>query len=617
MSNNDKHTNNGTNVRQINYLVNSFEDFKASTLLRIKQYFPDKANLFAQDSDGDLFLELHSRIGDILKFQMNDSLNQSQIDTATDQDAIFEHGKARGFYNLKNTPSFGFVNISYDIPFEYVNPNTGTITASDYVITIKRGSSITEDGRNQYIINNDVIFSANSSTATDQQITLKDSTSAAFTVTKKDVFIMRGKYEQYNAVINENLSIGNFFRLQLPRKNITQIIGVKSGKQKRGTNERVFNDPNDLNYWYQYPYLASRSVFQVINDAGIQKVIEIDTPYKYVLQYDVDGNTMLVFGPGRSFINNANQVTSFKNVYAPVSGYAGTGNQAISPQLFLFSSSLGYSPGDTNNKVLSVKYLYGGGSITNVEANSTFRVVNLNLNNIPNSVQSDVKNTMYIQNKDKITGGMRSRNTDQVKQMIRRYGGMQNRVVNAPDYIRRMKNRPNIYGGNMSVNVFKQNGVVYVYLANKTQDNQIVTSISQRIKRMNTTYMTRYLNKYSILDDNFIINYRNVKDIIVNFTISIYEYENKKNIQNDIAQTILDYVKNNLRLQVGGDVDFNSLVDVIRNSYQAVRSLGPVAIFDKTTGLQLSSQYNVLKRYDKQTIYNIADFFSDITVTLI
>jgi len=35
---------------------------------------------------------------------------------------------------------------------------------------------------------------------------------------------------------------------------------------------------------------------------------------------------MLVFGPGRSFINNANQVTSFKNVYAPVSGYAGTGN---------------------------------------------------------------------------------------------------------------------------------------------------------------------------------------------------------------------------------------------------------------------------------------------------
>jgi len=47
MSNNDKHTNNGTNVRQINYLVNSFEDFKASTLLRIKQYFPDKANLFA------------------------------------------------------------------------------------------------------------------------------------------------------------------------------------------------------------------------------------------------------------------------------------------------------------------------------------------------------------------------------------------------------------------------------------------------------------------------------------------------------------------------------------------------------------------------------------------
>ena len=125
---------------------------------------------------------------------------------------------------------------------------------------------------------------------------------------------------------------------------------------------------------------------------------------------------------------------------------------------------------------------------------------------------------------------------------------MQNRVVNTSDYIRRIKNRPNIYGGNMSVNVYKQNGVVYIYLANKTQDNQVLTSISQRVERMNVTYLTRYLNKYSILDDNFVINYRNVKDIIVNFSVSIYEYENVKNIQNDIAQTILTYVQDSLRL---------------------------------------------------------------------
>jgi hypothetical protein len=33
----------------------------------------------------------------------------------------------------------------------------------------------------------------------------------------------------------------------------------------------------------------------------------------------------LVFGPGRSYVNNANNIIAFKNVYAPITGYEGTG----------------------------------------------------------------------------------------------------------------------------------------------------------------------------------------------------------------------------------------------------------------------------------------------------
>ena len=126
---------------------------------------------------------------------MNDALNQSQIDTATSPAAIFELGKARGFYNLQNTPSFGYINIAYDVPFSLVDPNSGSITSSDYIPTIKRGSQVTVDGNNQYIINNDVIFTADSSTATDQTIFVTDSTSATYTVTKTNVLILRGRYE--------------------------------------------------------------------------------------------------------------------------------------------------------------------------------------------------------------------------------------------------------------------------------------------------------------------------------------------------------------------------------------------------------------------------------------
>jgi hypothetical protein len=102
-------------------------------------------------------------------------------------------GKARGFYNLHNTPSFGFIDISYNVPSSRVDPAAGSITSSDYVATIKRGSTITVNGNFQYIINNDVIFTSDSSTATDQSIMKIDDNT--YTVTKKDVLIIRGRYE--------------------------------------------------------------------------------------------------------------------------------------------------------------------------------------------------------------------------------------------------------------------------------------------------------------------------------------------------------------------------------------------------------------------------------------
>jgi hypothetical protein len=80
--------------------------------------------------------------------------------------------------------------------------------------------------------------------------------------------------------------------------------------------------------------------------------------------------------------------------------------------MFLFSSSLGYAPGDTNNKVLAVKYLYGGGPGTNVDVNTSFRIVSFSFNNISRSAQSAISNSISMINNDKIAGGISSRNQD-------------------------------------------------------------------------------------------------------------------------------------------------------------------------------------------------------------
>ena len=616
INNKNKHTNFGTKTRQINYLVNNFQDFKQSALLRLRQYYPNRANQFAPDSDGDIFLQLNRRIGDILKFQLNQALNQSQLNSAINQDNIFQIGKANGFYNIKNTPAFGFIDVSYQVSTRYVTTR-GTITADQYIPTIKRGSTITINGDVQYIINNDIIFVGDSSTAGDQQIQILSDRSA-YTVTKKDVFIMRGSFQQFNIVIDQAQSLGKFFRVQLPRQDIMQITNVQTGQQRRGTDEAVFADQSNLNNWYQYPYLAQKSIFQVTMQSGVQRVTQIDTPYKYVLQYDADGNSFLVFGPGRSFINNANNVTAFRNVYAPISGYIGVRQEAISPESFLFSSSLGYSPGDTNNKVMRIKYIFGGGPNTNVEAGTQFQTSEITFNSLPLSAQQQILNTMIITNTDQIAGGIQKRNTQEVKQIIKRYGNSQQRVVNTQDYVRRIKSRPNIYGGNISVNVFKNGGFINIYLANKTAQNQVAQFLTAPIKRLNKVHLTRYLRKYTMLDDTFQIQYRDVKNIIVNFQVSIYDYQNKQNVQNDIAIKILQLFQQGIvKFDVGQDVDFNIVIDAIRDSFRAVKSMGQVVVIDKDTGRSLSVVNNVLNAVNRKTIYNVQDYMSDITVSLI
>ena len=45
--------------------------------------------------------------------------------------------------------------------------------------------------------------------------------------------------------------------------------------------------------------------------------------------------------------------------------------------------------------------------------------------------------------------------------------------------------------------------------------------------------------------------------------------------------------------------------------------MGPVVVVDKDTGRVLNVQNNILKAYNKKTMYNVSDFFTDLTISLI
>jgi len=65
------------------------------------------------------------------------------------------------------------------------------------------------------------------------------------------------------------------------------------------------------------------------------------------------------------------------------------------------------------------------------------------------------------------------------------------------------------------------------------------------------------------------------------------------------------------------DVDFNPLVDSIRNQFKAVRYVAQVRTYDKLTGRPLSMKNNVLPAINDHTIYNVSDYFNDVTISMI
>jgi hypothetical protein len=316
---------------------------------------------------------------------------------------------------------------------------------------------------------------------------------------------------------------------------------------------------SDDNKWYEVDYLGQEMVFDSIkntntNDPNLSQYSG-DTPYilklekvqrRFVTRFLDSGSLQIQFGAGTANDTDESIIPNPNNVGIGLPFEQSKLTTAYSPENFLFTKTYGIAP---SNTTLTVRYLTGGGAVSNVPANSlniftgTAQFLNSGL---PPQTANYVFNSLGVTNPLAADGGGDGDSIEELRQNSSANFASQLRNVTQDDYLVRSLSMPANYGviskayieptKAQSVSAGESQSVLDLYVLSYNVNNQLTTA-SPALKQNLTTYLSQYrmVNDSVNIKDGFIIN------IGVNFSIIILPNYNSNEVLSKCIVALKDY----------------------------------------------------------------------------
>ena len=195
---------------------------------------------------------------------------------------------------------------------------------------------------------------------------------------------------------------------------------------------------------------------------------------------------------------------------------------AYSPSNFIFTNTYGVAP---SNTTLTVRYLTGGGTNANINANSLTKISTVNTTFLNGNITDTplaqyVFNSIAVNNPDAASGGSDGDTIDEIRQNSLSNYNTQQRNVTADDYLIRALSMPPKFGViskafTTRASIQDPDTILDLYVL--TQDvNAKLTKSSKTIKQNLTTYLSQYrmIGDTVNIKDAFIVNIGVEFDII-------------------------------------------------------------------------------------------------------
>jgi hypothetical protein len=515
MALNNTNTNFKNKGKDIKYLNKDFNSFKDNLIEFSKTYFPKTYNDFSEASPGTMFIEMASYVGDTLSYYIDDTFKQSLMLYADDIQSVIPLAKYLGYKPKVTAPSVTKLSVYQLVPSIGVSANN--IPDSKYYIRIKAGMLAHSSVNGINFITKDIV---DFSDENNREITVyeRDNT------TGEPTYYLIKKYVDATAgtVVSKDFTFGSYSpyqRIDLSEDNIIEILDCR--------------DSNN-NKWYEVPYLAQEMVFieqpnTEANDPDLYQfkstipfiLKTLKTPRRFVANVNSDRTTSLQFGAGDSTASDEMLIPNLKNVGLGLPNSISRLEESFDPTNFLKTKTYGTSPANTT---MTVKYLIGGGVVSNVPVNTINTIDSIEFDEDTSYFNSQqlalyirMKETIAIDNEIPATGGRSGDSINEIRENALANFSAQNRAVTAKDYQIRVLSMPSKFGA-----------IAKAYAtADGTLDNNSPSSILASPNHLQefTDLVMSFVNKPDAEEPSQAV----VKEQITKFLVGKTSNENEKN----------------------------------------------------------------------------------------
>ena len=645
--------------KDIKYLNKDFSSFRANLIEFSKTYFPKTYSDFNETSPGMMFIEMASYIGDVLGYYIDDTLKESLMPYAEDEQSMLALAQFLGYKPKVTAPAISTLSIYQLVPS--IGSGFNNKPDSKFYLRIKEGLAVQSTNDIEFRTTNLVDFED----ATDRETTVYERDAN----TGEPVFYLIKKYVQaISAVQNQKeVTFGgyeNFRTIDLPETNVIEIYDCR--------------DSNN-NKWYEVPYLGQEMIFidypnTEVNDSDLYQfkstvpyiLKTIKTPKRFTTRVNQDSTITIEFGAGDPTASDEQLIPNLKNVGLGLPNSIKRLDESFDPTNFLKTKTYGTSP---SNTTMTVKYYTGGGISSNVAAGELTRINGVEFEESLSSftraqlsLYNSAKNSLAVDNDIPAVGGRGGETLEEIRQNALANFGSQNRAVTAKDYQVRVLSMPAKFGA-----------VAKAYaVADGTIDNNSPASIlaspnnlqeftdlvmsfvnmpdseepsEQSIKEDITSYLlgktsneneknnpfainlyllgydlfgkltplTRgikenvktYLNEYRLLTDGININDGFIINIGIEFEISTYQNYNKSEVLAKCISELKDYF-NIDNWQFNQTINLSEVELLIAN-IEGVSSVPSLLIVNKCGGKYAPNSYNIEAATKAKIVYPSLD----------
>jgi len=528
--------------RNIQYINKDFTELRASLIDYARTYFPTTYNDFSPSSPGMMFMEMAAYVGDVLSFYLDNQIQETFLQYARQTNNLYELAYMFGYKPNVTQVATTYIDFYQQVPAKL----SGSIYVPDfdYSLYIEPNAVVTQNTTNKipFLVQDPIDFSVSSSEdPTEVTVYEVSSGNPTYFLLKK---IRKAISSNINTTSFSFTTPVAFPTVQINSNNIVGILDIID---------------SDNNEWYEVDYLGQEMIFNSIkntntNDPNLSQYSG-DTPYilklekiqrRFTTRFLNSGSLQIQFGSGTYNDTDEEIIPNPNNVGIGLPFEQDKLTTAYAPDNFLYTKTYGIAPSQTT---LTVRYLTGGGAISNVPANTivvfngTAKFLNPNL---VSSASNYIFNSLAVNNPEAADGGGDGDSIEEIRQNSSANFASQLRNVTQNDYLVRALSMPAKYGviskayieptKAQSISAGESQSVLDLYILSYNSQKQLNVA-STALKQNLTTYLSQYrmVNDSVNIKDGFIIN------IGINFDVIILPNYNSNEILSKCILALQDY----------------------------------------------------------------------------